>query len=281
MHIDYGRYISDVEKTKELNNEDLGIKLIEDFVNQKKGECVFPAIRNDGVHFYYKGSRIFTYSSGEFRTHFKFLQPAGYKDYISIENVNDINFKDVGFLDLYDGIKDNASKYAGVESQGVSSLYSESSFVGKHEGVVVLDVEFRFNKKDRVDLLLYNIDKKTLMFVEAKHFTNVELWSSKDGNRKVVNQLDKYTSAIGNGEAIIANYNHYIENIKDIFNIALPPAEHCIPYCGLYVFGFDGDQKGGKLKDGLLMDGTLDNYKYYALGNPKNIDIDNLWNNLT
>lgn len=282
--MDYGRYISDIKKLKNINKalseEDLGIKLSEDFVNQGNGECVFPAIRNDGIHFYYKGSRIFTYSN-KFRTHFKFLQPDGCNDYVSLNDVHSINFEKMSFINLYDGIKRNGSKYAGVESQGISSLYSKNSYVGKHKGVVVLDVEFRFNKKDRVDLLLYNIDTKTLMFVEAKHFTNSELWSSKDGNRKVVNQLNKYTDDIGNGEEIIVNYNHYIKNIKDIFNIKLPPAEHCIPYCGLYVFGFDGDQKDGKLKDGLLMDGTLDNYKCYVLGNPKKIDIDNLWNKLT
>jgi hypothetical protein len=255
---------------------------------------VFPAFRSDGVYFYYYGGRLFTYDGSFFRTHRKFIPYPAKKDYLSEDELKEAI--SVSFINCYSDIKDLCAHYSGEEDKGISNLYNKFNYLNylkMNADIVVLDIEISFdgseyevndtnnikNKKgNRIDLLLFNATKQELMFVEAKHFTNRDLWSKKNTPPEISRQLNKYAKQINKREnEILKNYCSYIDNIDLLFDIKLPEPKECLPYCGLYVFGFDIDQRDGRLKDILLNDGSLKGFGYYCLGDQSKIDSKTLW----
>jgi hypothetical protein len=116
-----------------------------------------------------------------------------------------------------------------------------------------LDIEVSFkslerNKsQDRIDILLYDTKKQILKFVEVKHFTNSEIRSIP--TPKVIKQIDKYKKQIAKKETeIIKAYENYITAINEIFELKLPPPKEVDSEVTLLIFGFDKDQKQGRLK---------------------------------
>ena len=103
--------------------------------------------------------------------------------------------KITSFVDGYERIKENCSLYSGVESSGVACLYSNYSYLSSKSDIVVLNIEVSLESldadknQDRIDVLFFDKNKKCLIFCEAKHYSNKEIWSQKGTNPEVVGQV--------------------------------------------------------------------------------------------
>jgi hypothetical protein len=255
-------------------------KLLHDI---KSGE-VFPAIRNNFIDFYFNGSRLFQYDKNGFKTHIKFAAVIKdtQKPYLNEKEL--IKYKLIdNFYVNYKRIKENCANYSGKESIGVSDLYRRFSFIHCKKDIVVLDIELSFtsieenSKSDRIDILLYSKEKNELKLVEAKHFTNKEIWSISIP--KVVNQIGKYHFQVINKEKeILKAYNCYITALNNLFGLSLPYPEKVSPNIILFIFGFDEDQKKGRLNRLILKNKEYKGVYIYCKGNTKNMEILPLWN---
>jgi hypothetical protein len=264
--------------------------LLDDIEN---GE-VFPAVRNGYIDFYYKGGRLFNYNKEIFKTHRKYLSIIkSNKDYLSendIKNVKIVN----NFSEQYKEIKENCANYSGIEAQGVYYLCKNNSFINSDKNVVVLDIEICFDvykeeaeldtkekKLDRIDILLYSTKERLLKFVEAKHFSNPELWSKENTPPRIKTQIDRYNRQINNKKEEIKNaYSNYVKIMNELFELDLKEPRDIKDDCGLYIFGYDKDQLEGRFKKLLKEDGSLEGIKYYTRGDQKKIDANTLWNKI-
>ena len=278
-------------KFKRTMNEELKKKLIKEPLYKqllpdiKDGE-VFPAIRNGVIDFYHKGGRLFSYDKDGFKTHIKYASvyqehPEAYITESMLGKLKQIQ----NFTDGYKRIKENCSLYSGVEAQGVSKIYENYSFARSksiNSSVVVLDIEVSFEAieedrlQDRIDVLLFEKEKKRLIFCEAKHFSNSEIWSEKTENIKVLKQIGRYNGQIKDKEdQIIEAYNNYTKIVKDLFQTALPEPEKICPIVPLVIFGFDRDQLKGRFKE-LFKEKIGSSITYYPIGNVSAIKLENL-----
>ena len=111
---------------------------------------------------------------------------------------------------------------------------------------MVLDIEVSFasmdedKKQDRIDILLFNKRKQSLQFVEAKHYSNKEIWST--GTPKVIKQINRYNFQITKQrDDILKAYTEYINVINNLFNLSLPKSTTLENKTILLIFGFDND----------------------------------------
>lgn len=264
------------KKISEIINAPLFKDRLKDDVLSGK---VFPAFRKSYMDFYHMGGRLFNYKNGVFRTHYKYasvLTSTG--DYVSEADLKDIQKVD-NFRDGYEQIKGNCAKYSGVEDKGISDIYHKHSYANSKQNVVVLDIEASFGK-NRIDLLLFNKTERKLRFYEAKHFTNSELWSKAGSKPKVVKQILKYKKEINDPKnEILTAYSKYVGLANDLFGLNLDKPVEIDHEVALLLFGFDANQRDGRLKDLLLGDGSLEGLKYYAIGEPSKItNLQNAWN---
>ena len=256
--------------------------------NKLKQDCldknVFLAIRDDNVGFYHEGGKLFGLDSKGFKTHFKFasvIDPNNEKDsYLTKTDLSELKLIS-DFEKGYSQIKENCSNYSGVEAKGVSKLYSESSYLsGKN--VVVLDIEVSFatdddeKTQDRIDIVLLNTKNKKLLFVEAKHFSNGEIWSTS--TPKVIKQLDKYKKQIIRREKeILEEYSKYVDIINELFvpSQLLPkPTSIDDKKVVLLIFGFDKNQKEGRLKELIKENPAYKGVNCYFKGNIEKTDLE-------
>ena len=248
---------------------------------------VFLAIRdNNDVCFYYKGGRLFLYKSQMFKTHIKYaaaITSKG-KDYLAESELTNYSLA-TNFQDNYRQIKENCSIYSGVEAKGVSELYHKHSYLSSKDDVVVLDIEAVFkslnvdNTTDRVDIVLFNKLTRTLQFVEAKDYTNTDIVAENGMPPKVIDQLSRYESQIlKKKKDIISGYSDYIKILNNIFNLSLPLPTNIDPKPTLLIFGFDNDQKKGRLKDRVTGNPAYNGIKLYCKGEIKTVDMKNFWN---
>lgn len=298
---EFKRYLEDESLIDKLKQEPLfKDKLLKDI---KEGK-VLPAIRDKNkIDFYFYKRLLFQYD-GEFSTHPKFAYiPKNYgKKYITHgEKLGEV----ANFNEGYEYIKERAKLYASIEDIGVYNICKNGSFI-LNDDYIVLDVEVAFektieeepkgtieqieeadfqnkkrkNEQNRIDILLYNIKDRELLFVEAKHFTNKEIWSNNVP--EVVGQIKRYNKEIEQRHPqILQVYKEYVNNINKIFKNELkkqlPIPEKIYKHCGLIIFGFDGDQRDGKLiatKEKI----ESENIKVYTIGNESKINVKNLYN---
>lgn len=314
----FNRSITDLPKFKaELQSDPLFPLLLADI---KSGE-VFPAIRNDYICFYYKGSRLFTFDlKNRFQTHIKYAAVIhSKKTYINQADLTGgelfaSNFSDP---DTYQRMKENASLYSGVEAIGIAELYAKNSMASlassksEYGGYVVLDIEIAFanpqslseemqdedkiqdnfdgnklKKFDRLDILLLDANTGELRFVEAKHFTNPELWSEVGTPPKVVAQVKRYVEQVKNADKtdqILAAYKNFLYYLDELFGTSCKctmalSLDDTAPV-SLWLFGFDANQRDGRLKKLLINDKSLMDIYYYPSGNVKKVDACGLWRN--
>ena len=248
-----------------------------------KNQNVFLAIRDNRIDLYHKGGKLFTYDRNGFKTHLKYASviSSNGKDYLTEAELSDYKLAS-DFESNYLRIKENCSNYTGIEASGVSEIYHKHSYLSD-SNVVVLDVEISFeslnqeNNQDRIDILLFNKESKTLQFVEAKHFSNNEIWSRT--TPKVISQIKRYKSQLAKRKnEILSEYIDYIKVINGIFNIALPEPEEVDDNVTLLIFGFDNDQKKGRLKKLIFQNNEYTGLKNYSIGNIKKVVTGNLWN---
>ena len=277
----------DKEIIKRLKNQSsLFEQLLKDTKLEKK--AVFPAIRNNRIDFYFSGGKLFSYEKGEFSTHYKYasvLVPTGEDPYVKETQLNNLK-KIETYLEGYDRIKENCSLYAGVEAIGVSELYGKYSYLSNGNKVVVLDIEVAFKAEDeaddrrmnRVDILLFDTKTATLRFYEAKHYTNKEIWREQGTKPPVVEQVKRYEKQIKDNKVrILDTYKAYVEILNNLFDITLPTPKVLDNNVGLLVFGFDENQRNGRLRKLLLKDNSLQGIYLYKVGNINEVEMDNLW----
>ena len=262
-----------------LKNSDLWAKhLNTDCLKEK----VFLAVRDKIIDFYYKGGKLFEFDKKGYKTHKKYASVIECKkDYLTEEEL--LNSEIIpDFESGYNRIKENCSKYSGDESTGVSDIYHKYSYLSK-SNIVVLDIETSFESidkprnQDRIDILLFNKETKALQFVEAKHFSNKEIWSTTTPD--VIDQIKRYEGQIEKKkDEIISEYTKYVQAINSIFDISLPEPIKIEEKVILLVFGFDNDQKSGRLYELILSNAEYKEIKKYPIGDIKNLKIKNLWN---
>ncbi len=254
-------------------------KLLKDCIRQK----VFLAIRDNRIDMYHNGGKLFCYDSSGFKTHLKYASviTTNGKDYLTESELSDHKLAS-DFESNYQRIKENCSNYSGIEASGVSDLFHKHSYLSE-SNVVVLDVEVSFkslsekSRQDRIDILLYKKDTRTLQFVEAKHYSNKEIWSTKTPD--VINQIGRYESQIAQQRSeILEEYAEYVRTLNSLFDISLSEPTKIEDKVTLLIFGFDNDQKSGRLKKLVTKNPEYQGIQNYSIGNIKQVVPENLWN---
>jgi len=274
---------------KRVLKKSINDKLVKNnlWLNKLKKDCrnqsVFFTIRNNQIDFYHKGGRLFCFDNSGFKTHLKYasvITPKR-KDYLTETELSTYKLAS-NFEANYSRIKENCKKYSGIEALGVSNIYHKNSYLSNNN-VVVLDIEISFeslnkeNKQDRIDILFFNKSTRTLQFVEAKHFSNNEIWSKN--TPKVINQINRYESQIEKRKIeILSEYKEYVKNINKTFGKSLLEPIDIDEKVTLLIFGFDNDQKKGRLNELVIKNPEYKGIKLYAIGNIKKIETENLWN---
>ena len=328
------RSISNLDEFEKCLNSQENAPVFQKLCKDIETGVVFPAIREEFICFYYKGSRIFVFDCKKgFQTHAKYAAAINKNDYIrQSEYSKDIFF--ANFADAYDRIKENAALYAGLEAKGVADLYHKSFGKDAKQKYLVLDIEIAFakkdpkqtelqddlnanapdedllsnadeitqgeysapknddqNKHDRFDILLLEVETGTLRFVEAKHYLNKELWSQKGTLPKVISQIERYLKVLNTPskkKEILDTYSGYIQQLESLFPIKThftgDTTEMKIDSqapVALWVFGFDKDQREGRLKKLLLKDNSLADVPYFLSGDTKKVEIQTVWEQIT
>lgn len=254
-------------------------KILEDI----KAGNVFPGIRSERIDFYHKGGKLFTFDKDGFKTHIKYASVYKSKeDYILESKIASLE-RIASFVDGYARIKENCSLYAGVESSGVSYIYGDYSYVASMSEIVVLDIEVSLESldtdknQDRIDILLFDKQKKQLILCEAKHYSNKEIWSQKGSNPDVVGQVQRYVKQIGaKGDVILREYGNYVTAANKLFALKLPCPASVAQNVVLMVFGFDKDQLSGRFTE-LFKANMPKDLRYYAIGNVAGLRIENVF----
>jgi len=236
---------------------------------------VFLAIRDNYIDFYYQGGKLFEWEKNHCKTHRKFAAVINSKNnYISEHNLKKCSFiRD--FANAYDTIKENCKQYSGDEDLGIAYLYHKFGYANWVSDIIVLDIEIAFSNKNRLDILLYNKKDGELKFIEAKHYSNRELRSKT--TPQICTQIKRYDQCIKTNEKnILTAYKEYIKRLQEfsLLPFTCNTDLHIAPQTKLYIFGFDNDQKNGKLKDLIK---TFKDIPIYAKGNPEEIKISRLW----
>ncbi|MCD4669512.1 MAG: hypothetical protein K8S14_03605 [Actinomycetia bacterium] len=253
-------------------------RIQKDCINQN----IFLAIRDNRIDLYHNGGKLFGYDGSGFKTHLKYASviTANGKDYLTESELSAYRLAS-DFETNYQRIKENCSNYSGIEASGVSDIYHKHSYLSDSK-VVVLDIEISFgslneeNNQDRIDILLYNKGSKTLQFVEAKHFSNKEIWSRTVP--KVIGQIKRYESQIAKRKSeILLEYAEYIRIVNGIFGISLSGPTDIDDKVTLLIFGFDNDQKNGRLKKLITKNPAYSRIQNYSIGNINKIVTENLW----
>jgi len=253
--------------------------------NKLSADClngnVFLAIRDNYISFYYKGGGLFEFRSKGFSTDVKYAavidKPLeGQIDEKSLPNAKLVD----NFLDVYDRIKENCKDYsAKSEAQGVSCIYHNYPYISDKSNVVVLDIEITApgDSDKRIDILLFNKELEKLRFIEAKMFSNDEIRSKT--KPQVIEQLERYEEMIARRKEneFLPAYQEYTDTLNKIFNLKLPKPLKIDDKVGLLIFGFDEDQKKGRLVE---IKQKIETHKFscYSIGDIKNINAETLWN---
>lgn len=239
--------------------------------NDCKNQNIFLAVRNNSIGIYHKGGKLFNFEKNEFKTHIKYASVIDNSEnnYLT-ENELSRNTLIADFKNNYSRIKENCRLYSGIEALGVSEVYHKYSYLSRNN-IVVLDIEISFEalekttgkKQDRIDILLYDLSTRTLKFVEAKHYSNPDIWSNN--TPKVIGQIKKYETQIKtNKTEIITAYKNYIQAINFIFDLKLPLPEKVEEKVSLLIFGFDNDQKNGRLQKLILRNPVFKGFQVYC-----------------
>lgn len=256
--------------------------------NKLKDDCrhdkVFMAIRNNAIDFYHKGGKLFGFNGKDFKTHFKYASviPSAVKDYLTEKELKALP-RVHGFEENYERIKENCKLFSGVEALGVSALYNNYSYLSAKGNVVVLDIEVSFESKDegrsqdRLDILLLDKNTRTLRFVEAKHFTNSEIWAKKVP--PVVSQIERYKEQVETRRPeILTAYSQYVDSINSVFGCKLQRPVEVDENVTLLVFGFDRNQQQGRMKELITANNEYKGVHFYSIGNIDGVVPVNLWN---
>jgi hypothetical protein len=235
---------------------------------------MFVAIRDGYLNVYWNGCSILQlFLNGEKllgKTHYKYLLRSNLpKPYVQIDD-GVVQLPDPATLfhsDLSDvpALKRAAAAYVGEEKKGVHQIVLSNPNV--------IDVEVTFgiegNETDgpatrRIDFAALRPagDGSEICFYEAKDFTNKEL-RAKGDDIPVLNQIEGYRKLlIAHGQGVMRSYRAVcgnltaLQGVRERYAAALDQMQRLASgeanlsvneAVRLVVFGFDGDQKEGKV----------------------------------
>ena len=241
---------------------------------------VFLALRHNYISFYYKGGGLFEFRNKGFSTDVKYavminepFEGKIYENQLSKASLTD------NFLNGYDRIKKNCEHDSvKSEAQGKSCIYHKYPYTSDKSNVVVLDIEITApgESDKRIDILLFNKKLEELRFIEAKLYKNDEIKSKTVP--QVVDQLDRYQDMINKRNDFLPAYQEYTNTLNKVFNLNLPKPLKIDQKLGLLIFGFDEDQREGRLDNIIKNLATKSpNIPIYSIGKIKNINAENLW----
>ena len=231
-------------------------------LNDIKNFEVFPAIRNNEIHFYHKGGRLFKYTNSGFYTNIKYAFVCD--DY----DRGDISEKTLGelkpiqnFIDGYENIKKCCATYnEKSEAYFVSTQFKHYSFLKDKtkDDIILLDIEAALESTnedknlDRFDMVLLNKKTGVLKIVEAKLYENPELKQPKDKGKdpQVIDQITRYEDNIESKYfEILGAYHNYIKIINKLFGLELEKPTEINRRVGLFYFDFGEEhRKDAKFK---------------------------------
>lgn len=268
---------------------------------------VFPAIRKDELHFYYKGGTLFKFSGSSFKRNRAYLAYGENKfrlpsaeslDYAAegtFENrLIDGNF--VNNLELF--MAENKAKFSKDDDSGtakerkiLSDLYP-ASFLPDNSEIVVLDIEVRINDgstngQRKCDLVLLNNETSEIMFVEGKISTDSRMRISNPSIKnppEVVLQVENYSELIKMNESDIeAAYVNYTRIIKGLFkhgSIQEHSKLKILQPAKLLVYGPVNEAKGCGSRDVINKALGKKNVLWHE-GDPETLSLKEIWDSLS
>ena len=194
-----------------------------------KGE-VFPAVRQNELHFYYKGGCLYKFARGSFRRDKNFEKfGVGFEDlqpYEKAKKENEIKFRNAAGGE--------------AERQLLDKLYCHTFNPEKRSKVVVLDIEVNLGGQAvrKCDLVLLNTQTDELMFVEGKVFSDGRVLVAMSFTPEVIAQVNTYAAAIAEQRQIILEqYARHVEIVNGLFGTAYRVPKKLVEPAKLLVYG--------------------------------------------
>ncbi|MBC3899829.1 hypothetical protein GH811_09400 [Acetobacterium malicum] len=279
-----------------------------------KAGVVFPAIRDEEVHFYYSGGCMFKYSGDNFKFNRSYFKPdyqtvttkETWKNYKITSEIYEKDYASLSFIckdivgfdfcEEYENIKEVVKQkfYKKNDEKSITERkYLEKlypfTFGPEKSDVIVLDIEVRANFKTYIDkkaeyakcdLVLYNTLKSELQFIEAKLCSDKRV-KSRGMTPEVIEQIEKYNSWFKENEDrdnILENYKNYISIINQLFEIELAEPNTLKNTTKLALF--EGNDYYKKTHLHKLVNSTIgaDNIAYYLADQDQKITNEIIWN---
>lgn len=186
---------------------------------------VYPAVRKNQLHFYYKGGCLYKFANGTFTrdpAYCKYGNPTpGLTDYQLAKRQNENKF--------------TAAIGRGTERQLLDELYCYTFGRARTGRAVVLDIEVNLNsgvgRGKKCDLVLYDTATRALLFVEGKLFSDSRVNVRRGRSPAVIEQVETYTAAVAEqAQTILRQYKNHIAVCNDLFGTDYPdPVRVCLP----------------------------------------------------
>ncbi len=218
-----------IDKMKSAKNAEILERLMNDVA---AGE-VFPAVRVNELHFYYKGGCLYKFTGSSFERDPRYAKYAG----------------NAVYSNEYERAKaENANKFTAInggktERQLLDGLCCHTFGAGKGSDVVVLDIEVNLGGRAvrKCDLVLMNVKTAELMFVEGKVFSDRRVKSALGRMPEVIEQVNLYSSSIAlQKKSIIEQYGEHVRIINKLFGTGFCPPQTVIEPAKLLVLQMQG-----------------------------------------
>lgn len=173
---------------------------------------VFPAVRKNQLYFYYNGGCLYKFTNGTFK------RDKAYKKYFC--NTDELSDYETAKKQIEN--KFTNTKGTAKERKLLDNLYRYTFGCGSSTNVIVLDIEVNLNGSvgggKKCDLVLYNSQLRTLMFVEGKVFSDSRVNVKYREKPEAIEQVNTYTQAICEQEQIIIEqYGNQVNIINSLF----------------------------------------------------------------
>lgn len=198
---------------------------------------VYPAVRNDELHFYYKGGCLYKFTKGVFLRDSKYRLYGNGTISSPYERAKKENEN-----------KHTNKKGGNAERQLLDKLYCHTYNPESNSKVVVLDIEVNLKGNvgggKKCDLVLLNTATCEIMFVEGKVYYDKRVRHAVGHIPEVIEQVNVYTAAIAEQrDNIITQYGEYVRIVNGLFGTDYKPPEKLIRPAKLLVYKTGGGKE--------------------------------------
>ncbi len=196
---------------------------------------VFPAVRVNELHFYYRGGCLYRFANG------KFERDGRYRRYA-----------DGTFSSEYERAKAETEnrftnrKGEETERRLLDKLCRATYTAAPMSDVVVLDIEVNLGGRGvrKCDLVLLNTRTDELMFVEGKVFSDRRVRCAVGHTPEVIAQVNGYSAMIAaQRQEIIDAYGEYVNIVNKLFGTAYAPPRRVTEPAKLLVYMTEGGRE--------------------------------------